>query len=63
MKTIKFAKKLRLHKETVADLSKDQLRVVHGGVDAPPVPVFTYTRCQTQCPSTGDSVIPCCKYC
>ena len=63
MKAITFKKKLRFHKETIADLSSDQLRVVHGGMDAPLSPVFTYTKCRTECPSTGDSVFVCCEYC
>jgi hypothetical protein len=63
MKTITFKKKLRFHKETIADLSSDKLRVVHGGIEAPPDPVFTYTECRTQCPSKGDSVFICCQFC
>jgi hypothetical protein len=58
MKPIKFSKKLRFTKETVADLNSKEMNEAHAGVII--VEVETYgTVYQTQCPSGG---VPC-NYC
>jgi hypothetical protein len=61
MKPIKFKKKLRFHKETIADLHSKEMEAVHGGIEDP-LPAFTYTKCRTQCPSLGSAIV-CCAYC
>lgn len=64
MKPIKFSKKLRFTKETVADLTSKEKSAVHGGWEEEPKPSYllhecTITACQTECPSGG---VPC-NYC
>ena len=55
MKPIKFSKKLRFVKETVADLNSKEMNEAHaGGIIT--VPETTGTVCLTQCPSGG---VPC----
>jgi hypothetical protein len=77
MKQIKFKKKLRFHKETIADLNSHQLRAAHGGQDTPPDPdirpkpistlgilcPLSQTGCLTQCPSNDSIADICCAYC
>jgi hypothetical protein len=67
MKPIKFKKKLRLHKETIADLHSKEMRAAHGGLEAIdtkrcPIPI-TYTACMTQCPSNDSAPQICCALC
>ena len=52
MKTIKFSKKLRFTKETVADLNSKEMNEAHAGMPAP----LTLRCTPTQCPSGG---VPC----
>ncbi|NIM15203.1 MAG: hypothetical protein GTO45_24830 [Candidatus Aminicenantes bacterium] len=66
MKQMKFRKKLRFNKETIADLNIKEMSEAHGGGPSlalcsnPCIP--TYTACQTQCPSKG-SELYCCQFC
>lgn len=65
MKPIEFSKKLRLNKKTIADLSSKEMKAANGGAEAPETDacVYTYTKCQTQCPSNGSMPHICCNLC
>jgi hypothetical protein len=67
MKPIRFSKKLRFNKETIADLSIKEMNTANGGaaenctasISCP----ITYTVCQTQCPSGSMVGHICCNLC
>ncbi|UCH96503.1 MAG: class I lanthipeptide [Candidatus Aminicenantes bacterium] len=65
MKPIRFSKKLRLNKKTIVDLSSKEMNAVNGGADIPDTKScpFTFTKCQTQCPSNGSMPYICCNLC
>ena len=73
MKPIKFSKKLRLNKETIADLNSTEMNAANGGAaekctvaewcpetDSCP---NTVTVCQTDCPSGTMIGRQCCNLC
>jgi hypothetical protein len=59
MKT-NFSKKLSLNKKTVVDLEMNE---VQGGLADIHLPVLTYTKCMTGCPSNDTYPLACCAYC
>jgi hypothetical protein len=55
MKQTKFSRKLRITKETVADLNSKEMNDAHAGNVGDTIPEITHT-CRTWCPITG---VPC----
>ncbi|UCH97437.1 MAG: class I lanthipeptide [Candidatus Aminicenantes bacterium] len=60
MKTKKFSKKLRLSKETVANLNSNQMRFVYGGIDTKICPLPTE---HSLCCTINGPTCTCFTYC
>lgn len=67
MKPIRFSKKLRFNKETIADLSIKEMNKANGGVGEDCAATAscqpTHTVCQTDCPSGTMVGHQCCNLC